>query len=263
MARFRGCRVRSRRRRRATLLREPPGSAAAAPARPRTGRGWASAPLWTPRDQAVARRTHAAARPQASARFGTTHPGSLQSGGVHSWADVAQLAEHITRNDGVLGSIPSVGSKDIPLRHPGSPLPHLLRRPSAHARQRLTSERVGHSRERAATLPATTDLVRHPPRRGASAGSWLSPNRCMVPPKRIEAGTRGSDVPASTTPLRPAPPTPAAARPPADRRAAARRSPERRHARRRRPAGRSRRAARRRPRPGGPRLTARGRDAPR
>ena len=26
-------------------------------------------------------------------------------------ADVAQLAEHITRNDGVLGSIPSVGSK--------------------------------------------------------------------------------------------------------------------------------------------------------
>lgn len=25
-------------------------------------------------------------------------------------ADVAQLAEHITRNDGVLGSIPSVGS---------------------------------------------------------------------------------------------------------------------------------------------------------
>ena len=29
-------------------------------------------------------------------------------------ADVAQLAEHITRNDGVLGSIPSVGSKKFP-----------------------------------------------------------------------------------------------------------------------------------------------------
>ena len=28
-------------------------------------------------------------------------------------ADVAQLAEHITRNDGVLGSIPSVGSKKV------------------------------------------------------------------------------------------------------------------------------------------------------
>ena len=50
--------------------------------------------------------------PRSAARFGTTHPGSLQSGDVHSWADVAQLAEHITRNDGVLGSIPSVGSKD-------------------------------------------------------------------------------------------------------------------------------------------------------
>ena len=29
-------------------------------------------------------------------------------------ADVAQLAEHITRNDGVLGSIPSVGSSLSP-----------------------------------------------------------------------------------------------------------------------------------------------------
>ena len=48
--------------------------------------------------------------------LGTTGPGDLQSGGVHARADVAQLAEHITRNDGVLGSIPSVGSKDTPRR---------------------------------------------------------------------------------------------------------------------------------------------------
>ena len=43
--------------------------------------------------------------------LGTGGPRDLQSGGVHSRADVAQLAEHITRNDGVRGSIPRVGSK--------------------------------------------------------------------------------------------------------------------------------------------------------
>jgi hypothetical protein len=38
-------------------------------------------------------------------------------------ADVAQLAEHITRNDGVLGSIPSVGSKTA--QHTAAfPIPH-------------------------------------------------------------------------------------------------------------------------------------------
>ena len=42
--------------------------------------------------------------------IGRDAAGDLQSCGVHARADVAQLAEHITRNDGVRGSIPRVGS---------------------------------------------------------------------------------------------------------------------------------------------------------
>src|SRR5665648_992563 len=44
-------------------------------------------------------------------RFCARRPRALQFQSFFR-ADVAQLAEHITRNDGVLGSIPSVGSKN-------------------------------------------------------------------------------------------------------------------------------------------------------
>ena len=67
---------------------------------------------WTAGRRAAApgrRRPVGPARAAARSRFCARGPCALESHGFLR-ADVAQLAEHITRNDGVLGSIPSVGS---------------------------------------------------------------------------------------------------------------------------------------------------------
>ena len=47
--------------------------------------------------------------PAVRARLCARGPRALESQAPHG-ADVAQMAEHFTRNEGVLGSIPSVGS---------------------------------------------------------------------------------------------------------------------------------------------------------
>ena len=69
--------------------------------------------------------------------LGTSGPRDLQSGGVHARADVAQLAEHITRNDGVPGSIPGVGSKHFSVR------PRMSCSLSALCERSFWSRRVG------------------------------------------------------------------------------------------------------------------------
>src|SRR5665648_957523 len=55
-------------------------------------------------------------------------------------ADVAQLAEHITRNDGVLGSIPSVGSKKVQQTAAFQDSPSLPGMPFCHQVQSSASE---------------------------------------------------------------------------------------------------------------------------
>jgi hypothetical protein len=81
------------------------------------------------------RRCSKRSRPRATGRLCRCHDRWLQS--LHTRADVAQLAEHITRNDGVRGSIPRVGS--TPSVVPSTEGMTLLRFPASTPRRRRGS----------------------------------------------------------------------------------------------------------------------------